>query len=628
MNRFPCPFCQKTLRAQDDWSGRDIACPSCGQRFVIPPSRPAPQAEGKLRWLSPASVLGLRALPKVGRPLADKQLENEPVTDGADARPAANLGNNASLPKAVGIGAVIGLSLVIGLAAVAGITTAIVLKHGAREPIARGVETRRAKIDSDLTTWTDQELLAELSKPEVIFRGASPSVVKVVTLDSQGREDGFGSGFVVGPRLIATNYHVLDEGHAAYVVFPDKTKLAVLGVSALDEAADLAIIQVGSDIKSRPLELAGNELPAVATRVYAIGNPEGLDNSYSEGPVSGHPEIRSIKMIQTTAAISQGSSGGPLLGTDGKVVGVTTAFHKRGQSLNFAVPAFHVARLLRQSENSGQLTRLPISSTPVAAAFIKRGNSWKNQKDYDKAIAEFDEAIRIDPKNSYAWALKNDFDRAIRDYDEAIRLDPTDADYRSFRGGAWVDKKNFDKAIDDFQEAIRLEPKNRLANSCLPLAFASRGSAALDRKDYDSAIDDLKEAIRLSPGNEQAHSNLATSYFGRGNAWSRKREYNFAIRDYSEALKCDPKDAAAYFGRGYAWSQLDNYDNAIRDYNSAIRFNPKDAFSYFSRANAWMQKRDFDTAIADFDEALRLDPFLDIAHKGRRLAVSLKSGMR
>src|SRR5262249_7571785 len=151
--------------------------------------------------------------------------------------------------------------------------------------------------------------------------------------------------------------------HSAEVVLSDETKLRVAGVAALDEDADLAILKVTHGISAEPLSLAAGDLPPVGSRVYAIGTPGGkFVNTLSDGLVSAHRPAGRIPvfpklptMIQMTAPISHGSSGGPLLGPDGRVVGVTTlAFTNYprpqdiNQNLNFAVPASHVAQLLRE----------------------------------------------------------------------------------------------------------------------------------------------------------------------------------------------------------------------------------------------------------------------------------------
>jgi hypothetical protein len=100
--------------------------------------------------------------------------------------------------------------------------------------------------------------------------------------------------------------------------------------------------------------------------VFAIGHPKGFANTLSDGLVSGHREIDGVSVIQITAPISPGSSGGPLLATDGKVVGVTSFKWKGGENLNFAAPASQVARLLLRCEKQAKVTAFPLEQQLVA----------------------------------------------------------------------------------------------------------------------------------------------------------------------------------------------------------------------------------------------------------------------
>jgi S1-C subfamily serine protease len=157
------------------------------------------------------------------------------------------------------------------------------------------------------------------------------------------------------------------------VVLSDRKRLPVLGAVALNEEADIAILKAASPIRVEPLELAEDGLPAVGGKVYAIGTPAPkgpplgfLANTLSDGLVSGHRERGGMKVIQTTAAISDGSSGGPLLAADGRVVGVTTWSITGGENLNFAVPASYIAMLLLWGDAEADLTRFPLVQRPLA----------------------------------------------------------------------------------------------------------------------------------------------------------------------------------------------------------------------------------------------------------------------
>jgi tetratricopeptide (TPR) repeat protein len=238
-------------------------------------------------------------------------------------------------------------------------------------------------------------------------------------------------------------------------------------------------------------------------------------------------------------------------------------------------------------------------AVPDALAAYKRGMGWGQKKDYDKAIKEFDAAIRIDPNypaalvgRGFAWHNKQEMDKAIRDYNEAIRLDPTYVDAFAARGCAWHIKREFDKAIEDYDEAIRLDPGN--GNT-----FFNRGTAWGQIREHDKAIKDLNEAIRLDP-------NDALAFFNRGTAWAEKKEVENAIKDYDEGIRLNPNDARAFRTRANAWICKKGFDKAVRDYSEAIRLDPKDSWARFSRSVAQMLMRRPESA-KGFQEVIDVD---------------------
>ena len=132
-----------------------------------------------------------------------------------------------------------------------------------------------------------------------------------------------------------------------------------------------------------------------------------------------------------------------------------------------------------------------------AAAYHQRGLIWKSKGETDKAIADFTDAIRLDPKDASlyvdrggAFHDKDEIDKAIADQTAAIRIDPQHAWAYAYRAGGWLKKNDFDKAIADLTEALRISPK-------YSWAYASRGAAWNNKKEYDKAIADYTEAIAL-----------------------------------------------------------------------------------------------------------------------------------
>jgi tetratricopeptide (TPR) repeat protein len=201
-----------------------------------------------------------------------------------------------------------------------------------------------------------------------------------------------------------------------------------------------------------------------------------------------------------------------------------------------------------------------------ASAYYNRGNAWSRKGDYDRAIADFNEAIRLDPQDASAyynrgnaWSKKGEHDRAIADFTEAIRFDARKAEAYYNRGLAWSRKGDNDRAIADYNDAIQADPK-------YALAYNNRGNAWHRTGDDDKAIADYDEAIRLNPQD-------ALFYGNRGSAWSGKGEHDRAIGDYDEAIRLDPKYSRAYLHRGYAQFCLGQYDASLQDVTESLRLN-------------------------------------------------------
>jgi tetratricopeptide (TPR) repeat protein len=235
-----------------------------------------------------------------------------------------------------------------------------------------------------------------------------------------------------------------------------------------------------------------------------------------------------------------------------------------------------------------------------ASAFYHRGYAYRST-DYARAFTDFNEAIRLDPKNAFtfyhrgsAYLATGDYEHAIADFNDAIRLDPKNAVTFSERGKAYRAKDDHDRAIADFNEAIRLNPKNAVT-------FSERGYAYQAKGDFDHAIADYSEAIRLDP------TDAGNYYHQRASAYWYKSDYDHAIADYSEVIRRDPKYDTGYHNRAVAYMFKNDYDHAIADYSEAIRLNPN-ASGYHSRAMAYASKGDYDSVINDYSEAIRLDP--------------------
>jgi len=207
-----------------------------------------------------------------------------------------------------------------------------------------------------------------------LFAQASPAVVKIQTYNASGRLLGQGSGFFIDANgTIITNHHVIEDAASARVYIPKRPSMPVVKVVGVDEKADLAIIKI--DGKNLPFLKLRVALPKIGEKVFAIGSPRGLTNTLSDGLVSGLRPNSGITEIQTSAPITHGSSGGPLLSSDGAVVGVTTKGRSGGGDLNFAVPAERVAQLIKNPDggfpSNPKLTEPPEHIKPQTYTSMK-----------------------------------------------------------------------------------------------------------------------------------------------------------------------------------------------------------------------------------------------------------------
>lgn len=224
-------------------------------------------------------------------------------------------------------------------------------------------------------------------------------------------------------------------------------------------------------------------------------------------------------------------------------------------------------KLCTKAIESGELWR-----QDLAATYLNRAVALIHKEEYDRAIADCNRAVEIDPNSAKAfygrgnaWLEKGDNDRAIVDYNLAINLDPNYSDAYDGRGIALDRKGQYDQAISDFNKAIKLNPK--AANT-----FCNRGNAWAKRGDYDTAIADFTRAIKLNP-------KYGIAYYNRATIWKKKGDYDKAIADYSRAIESGSlsgkKLSKVYGTRGFVYFNQALFSLAEPDLEAYLRLNPK-----------------------------------------------------
>lgn len=171
--------------------------------------------------------------------------------------------------------------------------------------------------------------------PQEIFERASPSIVVVTATNEKGQAVAYGSGVVLETRLVATNCHVLKGSNRANVQWRGKVYEGAF--AAGESRQDTCLLYVG-ELEAPAVKTRDTNGVRIGERIYAIGNPQGLELTLTEGLVSSVRGSGSAPLIQISAAISPGSSGGGVFDENAMLVGLSTFNLRDGQNLNFAVP--------------------------------------------------------------------------------------------------------------------------------------------------------------------------------------------------------------------------------------------------------------------------------------------------
>ena len=207
------------------------------------------------------------------------------------------------------------------------------------------------------------------------------TVGSTVTIETN---NGLGSGFFVAPNIIATNYHVIEGAtEASCYVNNSTTKYKIEGYVAADQNVDLILLKVLN--LSKPALSMATESVSPGQQVYVIGSPKGLPATISDGIVSGMRDFEGYKLIQMTAPISPGSSGGPVMNSKGQVIGISVMQLTEGQNLNFAIPKSYL-ELLMQFKKDEPISISSLYSSNSNNSTNTNVETYEKDKTYDIGV--------------------------------------------------------------------------------------------------------------------------------------------------------------------------------------------------------------------------------------------------
>ncbi len=408
-----------------------------------------------------------------------------------------------------------------------------------------------------------------------IFKENNKAVVVIVTYDKEGKAVTQGSGFIVREDgAIVTNYHVISKATEIATKIGDKI-LKVEGLLYIDKENDIVILKVkGENLQTA--KIGDIEKLNVGEKVYVISSPQGLENTISDGILSGIREIDpKIKILQITAPVSPGSSGGPVFNKDGEVIGIATSMLEEAQNLNFAMPV----NLIKDKISAKKVIALKdigiVDYKEIAEYWFYLGAYYFAADFYEKAIEAYKQAIKIKPNFAEAhYGLGVAYDKLgkhkeeIDAYKQAIKIKPDYVEAYNNLGVVYSELGMHKEATELFKQAIRLNPNHAEAHSNLGVAYEKLGM-------YKEEIEACKQAIKIKPDFANAHYNLGVAYVKLG-------MFKDAIEAFKQAIRIESDYADAHYNLGLTYLILNNRGSALDEYRILKEIDPQMADALFN----------------------------------------------
>ncbi|MCC7221171.1 MAG: trypsin-like peptidase domain-containing protein [Candidatus Contendobacter sp.] len=318
----------------------------------------------------------------------------------------------------------------------------------------------------------------QITRPELsasaIYKLVSPGVVVIRTM---GNGNGMqGSGVVISRQKVITNCHVLKNSNSISVEKSSVKYKAIIEFSDID--GDLCSLHVPG-LPITPVNIGSSRALSIGDTVYALGAPQGLDLTLSNGLLSAKRRIESGEILQITAPISPGSSGGGLFNSSGELVGITTLYLKDSQQLNFALPVEWIRDLPKRHKKDNQYFSPPKVTAEEGILLLNELGKKYSSQDPDGFKRRYPDLMKrvAEVKSKYPpekWVSEVD-----RFYSSLIKRDEVDIE----RGREQLNQLDLELEKSD-PDYIKLRPQLVESISSIAKDFPPSQWAAEARKEY------------------------------------------------------------------------------------------------------------------------------------------------
>ncbi|HMR00252.1 MAG TPA: trypsin-like peptidase domain-containing protein [Ignavibacteria bacterium] len=332
-----------------------------------------------------------------------------------------------------------------------------------------------------------QQISSDELTPDKIFEKVDNSIVVIIAYDNLGNMFQ-GSGVVISDGIIVTNHHVCKDASRIEIKHYAK-EIKNVEILKSDEVKDLLFLKT-DDFTLTPITYGNSENLRSGQRIYAVGSPEGYENSISEGIVSGfRTNENNVKLVQMTCPITDGSSGGAVLNARGELIGLSVSGQHEG-ALYFAIPVNDILAMIGMENSYAEFTD-PVKYYEIGT----QANENKNYRDaevyFSKYIEKFSGDATAYYKRGYARFKLKEYKQAIKDFSTVLEKSETSESF-FYRGNCYYSLKDYKNALTDYTKALVQEPDNYDI-------YYNRGYANFRLKNYIEAASDWNKAIELNP---------------------------------------------------------------------------------------------------------------------------------
>ncbi len=417
-----------------------------------------------------------------------------------------------------------------------------------------------------------------------VYEAAADSVLLLYAQADDGTFVAQGSGFLVSGQLIVTNAHVANAGKIFLVLGP--AKIPTLQV-AIDNFNDIALLRTEAELAIKELTLTTTKITP-GEKVFVIGNPKGLEKSISEGLISGIRVVDSRDLLQLSAAISHGSSGGPVLSVKGEVVGVIVGTLQDGQNLNFAVPV----STLRQF-----LTLRSVPNNENASVTLDR----------IRGIEEIQKNEQYSSDNHSPWQLQQqEINKLLTQ-----AMDESGSDSGGLLRVAQVaSEENIDLSVEAAQRSINIKSSSE-AQFILAKGLLSNSIFTSDEGSKKEILNRAERAARISIStskkpNSEMYYTLAEILSGESSFAEAQKSYKLAL-SVEKAVADENLFPSIYRGLIFCANSLSNPTEAELWFRKLVSTNKAYSTDWGAEAERLYKQSKFGEAAMAYTKAGELD---------------------